>query len=69
MQSGLIYGNAAMIDGMLDRIEDELGSKVTVIATGGLARTVVPHCRREVICDENLLLEGLRIIYEKNVKK
>lgn len=69
MQSGLVFGNAAMVDGMLDRIEDELGCKTTVIATGGLARTVVPHCRREIICDDNLLLEGLRIIYEKNVKR
>jgi len=69
MQSGLIFGNAAMIDGMLDRIEEELGSKVTAIATGGLARVVIPHCRREIICDDNLLLEGLRIIYEKNVKR
>ncbi|HHU05507.1 MAG TPA: type III pantothenate kinase [Clostridiales bacterium] len=69
MQSGLVYGNAAMIDSMVDRVEDELGSKVTVIATGGLARTIVPHCRREIICDDNLLLEGLRIIYEKNAKR
>jgi len=69
MQSGLVFGNAAMIDAMLDRIEEELGCKVTAIATGGLARTIVPHCRRKIICDDNLLLEGLRIIYEKNVKK
>lgn len=69
MQSGLVFGNAAMIDGMLDRIEDELGHKTTVIATGGLSRIVVPHCRREIICDDNLLLEGLRIIYEKNIKR
>lgn len=69
MQSGLVFGNAAMIDGMLERIEAELGCKTMVIATGGLARTVVPHCRREIIFDDNLLLEGLRIIYEKNVKR
>lgn len=66
MQSGLIYGNAAMIDGMLERIEDELGKKTTAVGTGGLAGIVVPHCRREIIYDANLILEGLRIIYEKN---
>ncbi len=69
MQIGLIYGGAAMVDGMLDRIEAELGTKTTVIATGGLAHTIVPHCRREIICDDNLLLEGLLIIYEKNRKR
>lgn len=69
MQSGLVYGNAAMVDGMLDRIDCELGCKTTVVATGGLARTIVPHCRREIIRDDNLLLEGLLIIYEKNTKK
>jgi len=68
MQSGLVFGTAAMVDGMLDRIEVELGCKTTVIATGGLAHTIVPHCRREIICDDNLLLEGLLIIYEKNIK-
>lgn len=69
MQSGLVYGSAAMVDGMLDRIDSELGCKTTVVATGGLAKTIVPHCRREIICDDNLLLEGLLIIYEKNTKK
>jgi type III pantothenate kinase len=69
MQSGLIYGNAAMVDGMLERVENELGFKVTAIATGGLADIVVPHCKREIIYDGNLILEGLRIIYEKNKKK
>ncbi len=69
MQSGLIYGSAAMIDGMLDRIEDELGYKVTAVATGGLSNVVFSHCRRDIIYDGNLIMEGLRIIYEKNRKK
>lgn len=69
MQSGLIYGNAAMIDGTIDRIEAELGFKLKAIATGGLAEIVVPHCKRDVTLDENLILEGLRIIYEKNKKR
>jgi len=68
MQSGLIYGNAAMLDGLIDRIEDELGEKCTVIATGGLSSKIIPHCRRDILLDENLLLDGLRILYEKNQK-
>ena len=69
MQSGLIYGNAGMLDGLIERIEGELGEKCTVIATGGLSGKIVPHCKREIILDENLLLDGLRILYEKNQKK
>ena len=69
MQSGLIYGNAGMLDGLIDRIEEELGEKCTVIATGGLSSKIIPHCRREIVLDENLLLDGLRILYEKNQKK
>lgn len=67
MKSGAIYATAASIDGMLDRIEDELGEKLTAVATGGLAGTVVPFCRRNVILDNDLLLKGLMIIYNKNV--
>lgn len=69
MQSGLIYGNAAMIDGIIERIEEELGETVRVIATGGIAGNIIPHCRREITIDDNLLLEGLRIIYYKNRRK
>jgi type III pantothenate kinase len=69
MQSGLIYGNAAMLDGLIERIEGELGESCTVIATGGLSGKIIPHCKREIILDENLLLDGLRILYEKNQKK
>ena len=67
MKSGAVYGNAAMIDGTVDRIENELGEKVTVIATGGLAQSIVPFCKREdIILDNDLLLKGLRILYDKN---
>ena len=66
MQSGLVIGAAAMVDGMIDRINEELGEEAAVIATGGLAREVVAVCRREIRLEENLLLEGLRLIYEKN---
>lgn len=68
MKSGLVYGAAAMIDGMIDRIEEELGEKATVIATGGLSAVVTPLCRREIIYDDDLLLEGLRLIYLRNRK-
>lgn len=66
MKSGLVIGAAAMVDGMIDRINEELGEEAAVIATGGLAREVVAVCRREIRLEENLLLEGLRLIYEKN---
>lgn len=67
MKSGILYSNAVMIDGMAKKIEKELGETVTVVATGGLAPTVVPLCEREVILDDELLLKGLMIIYNKNV--
>ena len=66
MQSGIIYGTASMIDEMSDRVEEEIGAPCKVVVTGGLARTVVPYCRRELICDDRLVLTGLRLIYEKN---
>lgn len=68
MKSGLVLGAAAMVDGMIDRIDEELGEEASVIATGGLAREVVAVCRRQIRLEENLLLEGLRLIYEKNKK-
>ena len=66
MKSGLILSNACAIDGVVDRIESELGEKCTVIVTGGLAETIVPHCKRNVILDNDLLLKGLMFIYNKN---
>ena len=66
MKSGVLYSNAAALDGIIDSIEEELGEKTTVIATGGLAKKIVPHCRKEIILDEELLLKGLMLIYRKN---
>ena len=66
MQSGAIYGNASMLDGMIDRFEEQLGRKASLVATGGIAAKIVPHCKHEIIYDENLLLRGLGIIYQKN---
>ena len=66
MKSGIINGNAACIDGMVQRIERELGQKATVLATGGLAKKIVPYCEQKIIVDDELLLKGLRLIYNKN---
>ena len=66
MRSGLVIGAAAMLDGMASRMEVELGSRATLVATGGRAGAVAAHCQSEVILDENLLLDGLYIIYKKN---
>lgn len=66
MQSGAVFGNAALLDGMIDRFEQELGKPVSVVATGGIAAKITPHCRHEIVYDENLLLRGLGIIYKKN---
>ena len=66
MKSGILFGNASCIDGMIDRIEKELGQNVTAVATGGLAGRIVPLCRHEITLDNELLLKGLLLIYEKN---
>lgn len=66
MQSGSLYGTAAMVDGMIERMEEELGEPATVVATGGLARFVMPLCKRQILMDDGLLLKGLWIIYQKN---
>ena len=68
MRSGMMYGTAAMIDGIIERIEEELGHKATIVATGGLARFITPLCKREIILERDLLLKGLNIIYKKNKK-
>ena len=66
MKSGMLYGTAAALDGIILRINELYGRKHTVIATGGLSATVVPLCREEIIHDADLLLKGLMIIYKKN---
>ena len=67
MRSGAVYGTAAMIDGMVERMEAELGCACTVIATGSLARDIIPCCRRPgIIVDSELLLRGLWTLYRKN---
>ncbi len=69
MQAGAIYGAAAMLDGLIDRVEEELGEPVTAVATGGLTGVVVPHCRRPILHDPDLLLEGLNVLYKMNARQ
>jgi len=66
MKSGLIYQNAAMIDGMIDRIEEESSSECVIVATGRYSTLVTPLCRHRIICDTELILKGLIEVYYKN---
>ena len=66
MRSGLVFGTAAMIDGMIEKITEQLGETPTIVATGGLSKEIIAHCKSDIIYNENLLLEGLREIYERN---
>lgn len=66
MKSGVVFGNACLIDGMIDRFNEEMGSELPVYATGGLSSTIIPHCKHKITLDDNLLLKGLNILYNKN---
>ena len=66
MRSGVIFGNASMVDGMIDRIRDESGADFPVYATGSAAALIVPHCRHAITIDAHLVLKGLHLIYKKN---
>ena len=68
MRSGAVFSTAAALDGMIERIEDELGTPCAVVATGGLANSIAPYCKRKIICDDDLLLKGLWTLYAKNRK-
>ena len=68
MRSGLLYGTAFMIDGMIEHFEKEIGEKCTVIATGGFSSVIKPLCKSDFILDRNLIMTGLLDIYKKNVK-
>ena len=69
MRSGLMLGAACMIDGMVQRMEEELGQRATVVATGGIAKFILPMCRTNIRYDRDLLLKGLAILYAENAKK
>lgn len=68
IRAGSVWGTACMIDGMIDKIESELGEKCSIISTGGLADTIIKYCSHVIEIRENLILEGLRMIYERNKK-
>ncbi|MBR5152126.1 MAG: type III pantothenate kinase [Clostridia bacterium] len=66
MQSGVVYGNACLIDGMAERMEAEFGAPLHKVATGGISKFIIPHCKTDFVLDEHLILKGLYMIYEKN---
>lgn len=66
MRSGIMLGAACMLDGMIQRMEEELGYQTTVVATGGIGKFVLPLCRREMIYDKDLLVKGLAALYRDN---
>lgn len=66
MESGAVIGAACMLDGMITRMEEELGESATIVATGGVARFIVPECNHSIHYDNDLTLKGLLKIYEKN---
>lgn len=69
MRSGIMMGTACMIDGMVERMEAELGCKTTVIATGGIAKFVVPMCKTPILYDKDLLVKGLAALYRDNKRR
>ena len=66
MRSGIVFGFASLIDGMLERFTNEYGEVKTVVATGGLSKPIIKNCKADILLDENLILNGLRAIYNKN---
>ena len=67
MRSGIVYGTAGMLDGVIDRIREQFsGRTLSVVATGGNAPVIVKYCRNQIVYDKYLLMEGLWTIYQKN---
>lgn len=69
MRSGIMMGAACMIDGMVERMEQELGYPTTVVATGGIARFVIPMCKTPMVYDKDLLVKGLAYLYRENLRQ
>jgi len=68
MQSGVILGTASMVDGMIDRFIEEVGEPASIVATGGLSSFIIKECKHDIIYDNDLILKGLKAIYDKNSK-
>ena len=68
MRSGVMMGAACMLDGMIERMEQELGSETTVVITGGIAKFIAPMCKKEMIYDKDLLIKGLAALYRDNCR-
>ena len=68
IRAGIVWGSVCMIDGMIDLMEKELSEECRVIATGGLAKRIIGCCKHDADIREDLILEGLRLIYERNKK-
>ena len=68
IRSGVVWGNVCMIDGMIDKIEKELGEPCTVVATGGMAKTIIRHCSHDITLQDDLIMQGLKLIYRRNRK-
>ncbi len=66
IRAGVVIGAACMLDGMIEKIQEEIGEKCNVVATGGIAPMIVNNCKHDIILKDDLILEGLRIIYNKN---
>lgn len=69
MRSGIVYGNAGMLDSMIERLEEATAPAATVVATGGNASKILRYCKHEIIYDPDLLLTGLYLLYQKNVER
>jgi len=69
MRSGVVFGTASMIDGMIRKYRSVLGNEAMVIATGGFSSVIIPFCETEILLDKNLVLDGLRHIYYKNIER
>ena len=69
MRSGIMMGAASMLDGMIKRMEAELGSKTTVVATGGIAKFILPMCHTSILYDKDLITKGLAALYRENQRK
>ncbi len=69
MRSGIMMGAASMLDGMVERMETELGYKTTVVVTGGIARFIIPMCKTPMIYEKDLIIQGLAALYRENKKR